>query len=343
MPEITITIKSTSEGSFQVTFDPANTTVAQLKAKVAEKCDTPTDRQRLIYSGRVLKDPEVLSSYKVAEGHTIHMVRGAAPPSAPSTSAPSATTTAGSGEASRSATSPDAIPSPFGGANLADLLGGGAGDLGANASPFGGALGGLPQPSPEMMSGLLGDPNFQETMRQTLSNPAIMEQMMAMNPEMAQAMTPQMRQMFQNPELMRTLLDPNVMRGMMALRNLQQGTEANPQAGTGAGGLFNPWVSASGSPGSAGTNESGAAGTPNLADNPFLSLFGAGGFPGSSPNPGAPAATTVDRDPPEIRFQVQLQQLNEMGFYDAAQNIRALLAAGGDVNAALEYLFNHPN
>jgi len=42
--------------------------------------------------------------------------------------------------------------------------------------------------------------------------------------------------------------------------------------------------------------------------------------------------------PPEERFATQLQQLQEMGFYDRAENIRALLATNGNVNAAVERL-----
>jgi ubiquilin len=33
-----------------------------------------------------------------------------------------------------------------------------------------------------------------------------------------------------------------------------------------------------------------------------------------------------------------LQQLNEMGFYNASQNIRALMATGGNVHGAIEYI-----
>lgn len=42
--------------------------------------------------------------------------------------------------------------------------------------------------------------------------------------------------------------------------------------------------------------------------------------------------------PPEERYATQLQQLQEMGFYDRAENIRALLATNGNVNAAVERL-----
>ena len=91
--------------------------MADLKQAIAEKSDVPADRQRLIYSGlhpppalswevggfvsltnvfydtppagRVLKDEDVLSTYKIQSSHTIHMVKGAvrsgpsAQPSAP--------------------------------------------------------------------------------------------------------------------------------------------------------------------------------------------------------------------------------------------------------------------
>ena len=76
--------------------------VADFKALIAEKVEVPAAQQvpapcrlfsrtrhpptrvrapaqRLIYSGKVLKDPETLASYSVVDGHTIHMVRGAAP------------------------------------------------------------------------------------------------------------------------------------------------------------------------------------------------------------------------------------------------------------------------
>ncbi|CAN6984698.1 unnamed protein product [Brassica rapa subsp. trilocularis] len=42
--------------------------------------------------------------------------------------------------------------------------------------------------------------------------------------------------------------------------------------------------------------------------------------------------------PPEERYATQLQQLEEMGFFDRAENIRALRATNGNVNAAVERL-----
>jgi len=65
-------------------------------------------------------------------------------------------------------------------------------------------------------------------------------------------------------------------------------------------------------------------------------LGGLGGFGGAA---GAPAAAADTRSPEE-RFQVQLQQLQDMGFTNATQNVRALLATAGNVHSAIEYILN---
>lgn len=66
-----------SELKLQIAISP-DKTVLDLKHAIAGKSDVPADRQRLIYSGRVLKDDDALSVYKIQSAHTIHMVKGAA-------------------------------------------------------------------------------------------------------------------------------------------------------------------------------------------------------------------------------------------------------------------------
>ena len=65
-------------------------------------------------------------------------------------------------------------------------------------------------------------------------------------------------------------------------------------------------------------------------------LFGAGGFGGaggaSSPPPPA------DTRPPEERYESQLRQLNDMGFFDFDRNVEALRRSGGSVQGAIEQL-----
>jgi ubiquilin len=76
---ITFNVKSSSDAKFALTL-PLSTTVLDVKKKLAESelADIPTERQRLIYSGSILKDGETLGHYKIKDGHTVHLVKSAA-------------------------------------------------------------------------------------------------------------------------------------------------------------------------------------------------------------------------------------------------------------------------
>lgn len=76
---VTFNVKSSNDAKYTLTL-PRTTTVGDLKAKLAtsEYADTPADRQRLIYSGRVLKDHDTLDATKIKDGNTIHLVKSAA-------------------------------------------------------------------------------------------------------------------------------------------------------------------------------------------------------------------------------------------------------------------------
>ena len=76
---ITFNVKSSSDAKYVLTV-PLTMTVIDLKTKLSSSdyADIPPDRQRLIYSGRVLKDADTLASYKIKEGNTVHLVKGAA-------------------------------------------------------------------------------------------------------------------------------------------------------------------------------------------------------------------------------------------------------------------------
>ncbi len=77
--QLTFHIKASQDARFTVTVPPSST-VAELKSKLAENnySGFPADRMRLIYSGRVLKDPDTLASYGIKEGNTVHLVKSAA-------------------------------------------------------------------------------------------------------------------------------------------------------------------------------------------------------------------------------------------------------------------------
>jgi ubiquilin len=77
-PQITFKVKTSSDGNHTITM-AETATVLDLKTKLAgpDYENIPADRQRLIYSGRVMKNEEPLSTYKIKAGNTIHMVKSA--------------------------------------------------------------------------------------------------------------------------------------------------------------------------------------------------------------------------------------------------------------------------
>lgn len=77
-PQITFKVKTSGDGNHTITM-AETATVLDLKNKLSgdEYEKVSADRQRLIYSGRVMKNEEPLSTYKIKNGNTIHMVKSA--------------------------------------------------------------------------------------------------------------------------------------------------------------------------------------------------------------------------------------------------------------------------
>ena len=76
---VTFHVKSSGGQKYTVTL-PLSTTTIDLKNKLAteEYANVPASAQRLIYSGKVLKDNDTLASHNVKEGNTMHLVKSAA-------------------------------------------------------------------------------------------------------------------------------------------------------------------------------------------------------------------------------------------------------------------------
>lgn len=106
---ITITIKSTSS-KFTLSV-PISLTILDLKTKIStpEYADVPPSTQRLIYSGRVLKDGDTLETYKVKDNNTIHLVKSA--PSNQQQNPTSQTSTSTSSTPGSNVPRPAAVPS----------------------------------------------------------------------------------------------------------------------------------------------------------------------------------------------------------------------------------------
>ncbi len=76
--QVVITVKGQSDAKYNVTISTA-ATVRDLKEMLSSEthANLPADRQRLIYSGRVLKDNDTIASTNIKSGHTVHLVRSA--------------------------------------------------------------------------------------------------------------------------------------------------------------------------------------------------------------------------------------------------------------------------
>ncbi|CAN6302431.1 unnamed protein product [Urochloa humidicola] len=194
--QATLHIRCTNGSKFAVQAD-LSSTVGAFKAIVAESCDVPAPQQRLIYKGRILKDEQTLASYGVETDHTIHMVRGAAPP--PASTAPAA-------HQENSTTAPASSPA----AGLGGLFQG----LGATGAANSGGLGlfgsGLPELD-QMQQQLAENPNL---MREIMNMP-VMQNLMN-NPDLIRNIimnNPQMRELIdRNPDLAHVLNDPSILR-----------------------------------------------------------------------------------------------------------------------------------
>jgi ubiquilin len=127
-------------------------------------------------------------------------------------------------------------------------------------------------------------------------------------------------------------MDPSMMQAMMSdpemIRQSLQFMQQHPEFVQLA---MNMAAMQSGAP-----NQNPSSNDPNPMMNAMLqSLL-------SQPQSGAPAPTSpaANQDPPEVRYESQLSQLYEMGFHDVDANIRALMATGGSVHAAVERLLS---
>lgn len=379
MTDLTINIKFSNEKKLSVTLKSTDT-VSVLKQKIAEQLkstDTPLepDQQTLIYAGRILKnEAETIESIKIKDGNTIHMVKTKPKQPKPaettekketssttSTPAPSSTT-----QTPVSAQPAAPNPSPMtGNDNPFSQLGGGLNpflNMGFNSgfnsvaqnpgsNPFGGNL---PPLDPNMLNQMLDNPAVLNMLSSMFQNPQMMDMMFNSSPQLAAFNTPEFRstmnQMMSNPETLRSILQLSNMYGNMF------GNGAG--AGAGAANPFSQFQTPAANTNttqSSNTTSTPASGTTpgaNPAGMPdFSSLLGMlGGMPGMPGMPGATGAAgtgaaannAANQQPPEERYSTQLAQLQDMGFYDSAQNIRALTISGGRVEAAVEWLLNNP-
>ncbi|XP_043683712.1 ubiquilin-1 [Vespula pensylvanica] len=215
--KITINVKTPKEKqSVEIEEDA---TIKDFKEAVSKKFNAQIDQLCLIFSGKIMKDHETLTTHNVKDGLTVHLVIKAprTPTNQTQESVPSQRPQA------------DITASPFGLGSLGGLMG--LESLGLGSANF-------IDLQQRLQRELLSNP---ETMRQVLDNPLVqsfmndpenMRNLVTTNPQMQELMqsNPEISHMLNNPELLRQTMElarnPSMLQELMrshdrALSNLE--------------------------------------------------------------------------------------------------------------------------
>ncbi|KAJ1403863.1 Ubiquitin-like domain superfamily [Sesbania bispinosa] len=173
-------------------------------------------------------------------------------------------------------------------------------------------------PDAALLTQLMQNPAISQMMQSILSNPQTMNQILGFNAE--QRGMPDLnslREVMQNPEFLRLFSSPETLQQLLSFQQAllsqlgqQQSTQEPGQTGGGTGSMN------------------------NLGLEMLSSMFGGLGA-------GSLAVPNRSNEPPEQLYATQLSQLQEMGFFDTQENIRALIATSGNVHAAVERLLGN--
>uniref|UniRef100_A0A8C5CEX2 Ubiquilin 4 n=1 Tax=Gadus morhua TaxID=8049 RepID=A0A8C5CEX2_GADMO len=185
-----------------------------------------------------------------------------------------------------------------------------------------------------LMQNMLSAPYMRSMMQSLSQNPELASQVLMNNPlfagnpqlqEQFRSHMPVFLQQMQNPEALSVMTNP---RAMQALMQIQQGLQTLQSEAPGLMPSLVPGGIPGMPPAAGGVVPESPAPSPSAGTNPaqqqlmqqMLQMFAGG------------------TQTPEVRFQSQLDQLSAMGFINREANLQALIATGGDINAAIERL-----
>jgi ubiquilin len=281
--QITFNVKAANDQKHVLTL-PSTTTVADLKAKLSasEYADVPADRQRLIYSGRVLKDPDTLASVKIKDGHTVHLVKSAASNAKQNPASQGTASSSGAGSTPTPQV-PTNIAAGTGNNPLAGLTGARyAGFHGLPGMDMFGPDGGMgPPPTTESMLEQMENPMFLSQLNEAMNNPAVVD-MMLQSPMIRD--NPMLQQILRDPEMRRMMFSPEMMRMQLQMQRSMGGRAPGAAPSFPAPGATDNTPQS----GSTATSQ-GTSATPNQTNttappNPFAA-FGGGAGAGAGANP----------------------------------------------------------
>ncbi|KIW11702.1 hypothetical protein PV08_11004 [Exophiala spinifera] len=307
---VTFHVKSAGGQKYTLTV-PLSMTTIELKTKLAgeEYANVPASAQRLIYSGKVLKDDDTLSQHNVKEGNTMHLVKSAASNQRQNPAAQSSGSTTSSGTPAAAGV-PQNLASGTGNDPLAGLTGARYAGFAQLPNP---SMFANPQ-SPEDFIRQLEDPNFQQMMREAMNNPQVVDMMINQNPHLRSI--PGVRQILQSDYFRGMMTDPQAIRAMLQMQNGSRmdpfgrgGQEAFP-----APGVTNTTENAGDQNNRQGEQQQQPQQPPNpfaafgggaggLGANPFASLFNMPGLPPAYPSTNSAGATNQAGNTPNQQQQ----------------------------------------
>jgi ubiquilin len=188
--------------------------------------------------------------------------------------------------------------------------------------------------NPSVMGNLLNAPYTRSVLEAMQADPNMAANLISQSPilqanpqlqEQMRTMMPQFLQQMQNPEVVNMMTNPQALN---AILQIQQGMEQLRSVAPGLVGTMGipPPPVGSTQPPTDTTNQ-----PPNVRNQQLFTEFLQRMMNGMSSG-----ANT--NQPPEERYQQQLEQLAAMGFVNREANLQALIATFGDINAAVERL-----
>ncbi|ETS82023.1 hypothetical protein PFICI_07025 [Pestalotiopsis fici W106-1] len=332
--QVTFKVKTSGEGNHTITM-AESATVLDLKTKLstADFENIPVERQRLIYSGRVMKNEEPLSTYKIKAGNTVHLVKSAAsnPTPAPASTSsqqapprPQVPTNMAAGTANNPLAG-------LTGARYAGLTGLPSADL---FGPDGGMSGSMMDE--EGLSRMMQDPNVLQQMNEMLNNDQFIDMMIQQNPMLRDQ--PNAREILRSPMFRHMMTNPEALRSAQRFGRMMRGgggpggqgafpapgvTDTTPQDpnATGTAGNSNGAAQANPFDPSAWAGLQLPGGGGNNA-NPFAGLlnpFGMGAF-GAPPAAGAGAGAQTGADSQATAGSTEAQRTTASGDSGNAAN-----------------------
>ncbi|NWU87723.1 UBQL1 protein, partial [Onychorhynchus coronatus] len=264
-------------------------------------------------------------------------------PWAPQSSSQNSTSTSTSGENTGSSNVGNSTSASMGQSSTIPNLGSGFG-VGMFNTPGMQSLFQQITENPQLMQNMLSAPYMRSMMQSLSQNPDLAIQMMLNNPlfagnsqlqEQMRRQLPTFLQQMQNPDTLSAMSNP---RAMQALLQIQQGLQTLATEAPGLIPGFNPGLGGLGSTG-APTGSTVPSSIPSENTSPTSGATDPGHQQFVQQMLQALAGANAQQlQNPEVRFQQQLEQLSAMGFLNREANLQALIATGGDINAAIERL-----